>query len=76
MTPEIWDFITFLLVETDEYVEVADGTFFKAKQTGEFQIKMCDNIYTPFIATLNDLRVPMNIFHCYVNEFRTYLTFS
>ena len=43
MTPDILDFILGLLVETDRYIEVKDGNFVTAKQTGESQIKMCDN---------------------------------
>ena len=34
MTPDISDFIPGPLVETDKYIEVADGGFFIAKQTG------------------------------------------
>ena len=52
MTPDISNFIPDLSVEKYNYIEVADGHFFAAKQTGEFQIKMRgDNINT-FIATL------------------------
>ena len=31
MTPDIWYFIVGLLVETDEYIEVADGNFVTEK---------------------------------------------
>ena len=52
MTPEISDFIMGSLVETDKYIEVADGIFFTAKQTGEVQTKMRDDNGEPFLATL------------------------
>ena len=39
-------------METDKYIEVADGNFFTAKQTGQVQIKIRDNNGKPFIATL------------------------
>ena len=43
MTPEVVEFITGSLMETDKYIEVADGHFVTAKKTGEVQIKMCDS---------------------------------
>ena len=52
MTPEISDFIPGSLVETDKYIEVADGHFVTAKKIGEVQIKMCDDNGKPFIATI------------------------
>ena len=55
MTPEISYFIPGLLVETDEYIEVADGDFVTAKQTGEVQIEMCDKNGKPLIATLYNM---------------------
>ena len=51
-TPDISDFIPGSLVETDKYIEVADGIFFTAKQTGEVQTKMRDDNGEPFLATL------------------------
>ena len=41
MTPEISDFIPGSLVETEKYIEVADGNFVTEKQTGEVHIKLC-----------------------------------
>ena len=59
MKPYIQDFIPGLLVETNKYIEVSDGHLVTAKQTGEAQIKMCDNNVKPFIAMLyNVLFVP------------------
>ena len=37
VTPEIYDFILVLLLETDKYIEVVDGHFITAKKTGEVQ---------------------------------------
>ena len=37
MTPEIQYFIPGLLVETDKYIEVADGNFVTALKTGEVE---------------------------------------
>ena len=59
MTPEILEFISGSLVETDKYIKVADAYFITAKQTGKFQIEMHDANGKPFIDTLyNVLLVP------------------
>ena len=55
MTPYIYDFIPGLLVETNKYIEVSDGNLITAKQTGEAQIKTCDNNGKPFITMLYNL---------------------
>ena len=55
MKPDISDFILGSLVETNKYIEVADGHFINEKQTGEVQIKMCDNNGKTFIATLYNI---------------------
>ena len=39
-------------METDKYIEVADGNLVILKQTGEVQIIMHENNWKPFIATL------------------------
>ena len=39
-------------METDKYIEVADEHFVTSKQTGEVKMKMHDNIWKHFIATL------------------------
>ena len=39
-------------MECDKYIEVADENFVTVKQTGLFQIKMCNYRGKPFIATL------------------------
>ena len=52
MTPEISNFIPGLLAEIDKHIEVADGHFITAKQTGNFQIKMSDDNGKLLITTL------------------------
>ena len=54
-TSDILYFILVSLVETDKYIEVADGNLVTAKQTGEDQIKISDNNGKPFIATLYNI---------------------
>ena len=39
-------------METDKYIEVADGHFVTEKQTREAEIKMCDKNGKPFIDVL------------------------
>ena len=55
MTPEILYFIPGSSLETDKYIEVADGNFVTAKKTGEVQIKMNENNGKTFIATLYNI---------------------
>ena len=52
ITPEIYDFIPGLLVETDKYIECSDGHFVTAKQTRQVQIEIGDDNGKPFIAML------------------------
>ena len=61
ITPEISDFILGSLVETDKYIEVADENFFTEKQTGEFEIKMCDDNGRPLIFTLYNVIFAPNL---------------
>ena len=42
-------------METDKYIEVADGHFIAAKKTREVQIKIRDENGKPFIVTLENL---------------------
>ena len=44
MTSQVSDFIPGSLEDTDKYIEVADGHHVTAKQKGQVQIKMCDNL--------------------------------
>ena len=55
MTPEVSDFITGSLEDTDKYIGVTDGHHVTAKQKGQVQIKMCDNNGDTFIATLQNV---------------------
>ena len=55
MTPEISDFIPGSLVETDKYINVADGYFFAAKQIGQIQIGMLNENGKLFIDMLYNL---------------------
>ena len=67
-------------MERDKCIEVADGNFVSAKQTGKVQIEICEDNGKPFIATLYTVLLAPDlcesiICHCYLNEFRTYLPF-
>ena len=55
MTPEVSDFITGSLEDTDKYIEVADIHHVTAKQKGQVRIKMCDDNGYTFIATLHNV---------------------
>ena len=48
MTP----FIPGVLGETDKFIEVADGHFITVKQTGEVQLKICDDNGKSLTATI------------------------
>ena len=61
MKPEISDFISVSLVETDKYIEVVYGHFFISKQTREVQIKIRDNNNKPFITTLYKCTIGIRI---------------
>ena len=54
-------FYTGIILETDKYTKVADGHFFTAKQTGEFQIKMRENNGKSFIAMLYNILLSPNL---------------
>ena len=55
MTPEVSDFIPYLLEGTDKHIGVADLHHAMAKQKGQLRIKMCDDNGYPFIATLHNV---------------------
>ena len=63
MKPDNSNFILVLLVEAYKYIEVADGNFVTAKQTGEVKIKMCDDNGKLFIATLYNVLLAPDL--CY-----------
>ena len=81
MTPEVSDFVPGSLVDTDKYIEVADGHHVTAKQKGQVQIKMCDDnkkdIHCKITqCTFSTRLMRQVIFDYYVNECRTSLCFS
>ena len=43
MTPEVSDFISGSLEDTDKYIEVADVHHVTAKQKGQVRIQMCND---------------------------------
>ena len=55
MKPEVSDFITASLEDTDKHIEVADGDHVTSKQKGQVRIKMCDDNGDPFITTLHNI---------------------
>ena len=57
MTPEVSDFIPGSLVDTDKYIEVADGHHVTEKQKFQVQIQMCDNNRNTFIASLYNVHL-------------------
>ena len=52
MTPEVTDFITGSLEDTDKFIEVTDGHHVTAKQKGSVRIQMFDDNGKTFFATL------------------------
>ena len=52
ITPEVTDFITGSLEDTDKFIEVADEHHLMVKQKGSVRIQMCDDNGKKFIATL------------------------
>ena len=63
MTLGILDFIPVLLVETDKYIQVADGNYITSKQIGEVKIKMHGRNGKPFIATLYNVLLEPYLCH-------------
>ena len=55
MTPEVSDFITVSLEDTDKYIEVADGHHVTSKQKCQVRIKMYDDNRNTFITTLHNV---------------------
>ena len=52
MTPEVTDFISGSLEDTDKFIEVADGNHVTAKQNGSVRIQMFNDNGKTFVATL------------------------
>ena len=42
-------------METDKYIEVADGNFITVKETGQVQITMCGDNGKPFVDSLYNI---------------------
>ena len=61
ITPEVSGFITGLLEDKDEHIEVMDGHHVTAKKKGQVRIKMCNNNGDPFIATLHNVLLAPDI---------------
>ena len=62
MMPEVSDFITGTLEDTDKYIEVADGHHITVKQKGQVRIQMCDDNGKTFIATLYNVLLATDLF--------------
>ena len=63
MKPEVSDFIPCSLDDTDTHIEFADGNLVTTKQKGQVRIKMCNNNGDPFIATLHNALLALDL--CY-----------
>ena len=50
------------MAETVKYIKVSDGNFVTAKQTGQVQIKMCEENGKPFIVMLYNLLLEPDFF--------------
>ena len=61
MTPEVSRFIQNWLEDTDKHIEVADRHHVTATQKGQEQIKMCDNNWDPFISTLHNALLALDL---------------
>ena len=52
MTPEVADFNSVSLEDTDKFIEVADRHYVTVKQKGSVRIQMFDENRNTFVATL------------------------
>ena len=55
MTPEVSDFVTGSLKDTDKHIEVVDRHHVTTKQKVQVQMRICDNNGDPFIVTLHNI---------------------
>ena len=55
ITPEVSDFISCSLEDTNKHIEVADRHHVTAKLKGQVRIKICDNNRDYFIAMLHNV---------------------
>ena len=51
----------------DKYTEVVDRNHVSAKQKGQVQIQMCEDIGDIFIATLHNLIFALNLYDSFPN---------
>ena len=61
MTPQVSDFISGSLEDTDKHIEVADGHHVTKKQKGQVRIKMFNNDIDTFIATFHNVLLATDI---------------
>ena len=61
MTPEVSDFFSYSLEDTDKHIEVANRHHVTAKQKWRSGIKVCDNDWDTFIATLHNVLLAPDI---------------
>ena len=61
MSPEVSEFIQGLLEDIDKLIEVADRHHVTAKQKLQVRIKMCDNNGKPFIVTLHNVLLSLDL---------------
>ena len=61
MTLDISDFIPRLLEDTDKHTEVEVGIYVRAKKKLQVLIKMCSNNGDPFIATLHNVLLALDL---------------
>ena len=61
MTPDVSDFIPGSLEDTDKYIEVTEGHHVTAKKKGQVRIQMCDDNGKPFIATLHNVMLALDL---------------
>ena len=55
MTPQVSNFISGSLEDTNKYIEVADGNHVMAQKKGQSRIKMCDDNGDTLITTLHNV---------------------
>ena len=55
MTPQVQDFISRSLEDTDKHIEVVDEHYVTAKKKGKIQIRMCDDNRDLFIVTFHKI---------------------
>ena len=61
MTPEVTDYISGSLEDTDKFIEVADGHHVTAKQKCSVRIRMFDDNGKTFVATLYNVLLTLDL---------------